>query len=139
MNTTQPPKGFQPKVASNTPAPAKLPEQQRTPLTEADKERLAHEKTRQTLAQQNAERIKAEAEAREREGKAIHRHGVWRGRTEGVVIGIPLGVLIVFLAAMSLQDRFSFERWSGAREAVSSEYRAGVISPPPAGLAKPDQ
>ena len=100
-------------------------------------EAQAAEKRR--LEQIQAERNKAEAERREREHKAIHRHGVWRGRTEGVIVGIPLGVLVVFLAAISLQDRFSQERWSGAREAVSSEYRESVIQPPPSAIAKPQQ
>lgn len=100
-------------------------------------EAQAAEKRR--LDQLQAERTKAENERRDREHKSIHRHGVWRGRTEGVIVGIPLGVLIVFLAAMSLQDRFSFERWSGAREAVSNEMRSGVIEPPPSAIAKPQQ
>lgn len=135
--SNQPPKApFKPQVAASTPNPAVQPART-APQRPEDVERAAHVKTQQALTHAHAERIKAEAESRDREHKSIHRHGVWRGRTEGVIVGIPLGVLVVFLAAMSLQDRFSQERWSGAREAVSSEYRAGVIQPPPASVAKP--
>jgi hypothetical protein len=139
LTTNPPPKApFKPAVATNTPNPAQQPTRT-IPQTAEAIARAETEKARQALVQAHSDRVRAEADAREREGKAIHRHGVWKGLTIGVVLGIPLGVAIVFLAAMSLQDRFSVERWSGAREAVSNEMRAGIIEPPPASIAKPQQ
>lgn len=109
--TTPPPKApFKPAVATNTPNPAKLPEQRPASLTEADKERAHHERTRRALAETQEQALKHATDAAFKAGQLDQRG---KGRLQHYLEAYAQVIACLLIVAFAMVIVRQGDSWVG--------------------------